>query len=1098
MLSRDFKKLLKGKKAFTLIEVMIVIAIITVMTGFIAPSATVMRERGRQINRMNIARTIYLSMQNQLTKEMVGGSLKTILTGPFYETDENGFFTDRLADGAININNVAQALSANLDQDINDVLPPNEDITLVRFISKPRNYDPFAEANEGNVLLNNFFNLLSEIILDREILNDAILMEYNISTGVVLSIFYGDDAEQTLLTYMDIDDNDRNNVTGGRGVNNYWQASERRQGYYGVDSTGVLPPVRNIEQANIYDGIETGRDLDGRVNVLYAEFLLEAQDVYTFEVLSGDTSILTITMNPDITPFPTDFANALLVNNGNIIFQPGMQGDLFRYIWVIDFTDGNINQPNSVGERIRGDESPINLGDIDTVGEDGRIDFPSQVRVRASRDGNAGVTSRTSANLFYDREINGNYEIRTARHLNNVRYLPDRIFRQTEDIDMARPWGNVMNNFAPIRNFSGRYSAMSGTSSQFRIENLRIDIPDTTENRTNFGNNIGLFADPSGDIQGIALFAATINARYPANVGAIAGQLASGGRIRQSYSYANIDASNGNGNSNTGGLVGHIVNNGSLEQSFNAGFYNTATSTETENDAVRGSVMADRGNIGGLVGWNDGLIHNSFNNARVNTTDVELVGMLGSLSTEPVYRLIDGVNYGGIAGRNSGIIRNTYATNFVPFIPLEESVLRNIRSGGIAGRDDGTLIDNFYITNGNRDQGSRPKTDLMEELLWANSAFRRGQVYIEGTNTYLAYPYPILRSNNPFPFILPAELWGYEDIEDFEDDFIFGNLEFSYYERYDDGNFSFSPGGTIPLATDGIVTNDGYVLEFNFTQAMGLSINGISFELNAGENLANWTSGVDLDWNWEWTPINGTQVPLNKPVQVGEIVILDDDGNEIIVPNFRMFFENNFLEEFANGAEFINFSIINPQTNAVFREFSFNPLFADTINRTFHTIDDEDYNFVVRSPRHAANIGLAPASTFVQTLDIDFGLYFRTLIAGRTFGELIYIDLTSQPVFVNSAVINTPFLGDYNGNGHEIRNVVANNGLFHIVGDNARVRRITLRDATITYSPLIGGGPIGGIAAINFGLIELSAVIDSLISSGTAGGENIKVGGIVG
>lgn len=219
----------KSRAGFTLTEVIVVITIIGIFAAIAIPSMIGFIEHGQQVNRMNIARTLYLAAQNQLTNSSVEKNLKSTMAGQYFKKDDNGFYTDFLVEAEIAENNVAQKLSSNFPSEEED----NKD--YIHYISKPKGYVPTDEKNE----LNSFYNLLDESIIDKSILNDAILIEYNIKTGVVLSLFYGDAFEdgQTEFEYKDENNNDRNNVTGGRGMENGYQyASQRKQGYYGVDA----------------------------------------------------------------------------------------------------------------------------------------------------------------------------------------------------------------------------------------------------------------------------------------------------------------------------------------------------------------------------------------------------------------------------------------------------------------------------------------------------------------------------------------------------------------------------------------------------------------------------------------------------------------------------------------------------------------------------------------------------------------------------------------------------------------------------------------------------------------------------------------------
>jgi hypothetical protein len=106
--------------------------------------------------------------------------------------------------------------------------PPGENLGTwgdVVYISKPGRTAPSG-------LLEVLFNP-EETGLDEDVLSDAILIEFNIKTGIVLSLFYGDRPDQS-GGFVYIGDS-TNSVLGPRGEEAYAELARRRsQGYYGV------------------------------------------------------------------------------------------------------------------------------------------------------------------------------------------------------------------------------------------------------------------------------------------------------------------------------------------------------------------------------------------------------------------------------------------------------------------------------------------------------------------------------------------------------------------------------------------------------------------------------------------------------------------------------------------------------------------------------------------------------------------------------------------------------------------------------------------------------------------------------------------------
>ena len=271
------KSTMNIKKGFTLTEMIVVLIVLAALAAVTIPSMIGFVRHGQQYNREIIARTLYLAMQNQLSRAITEGNLRSVLTEEFYESENSDIINHP--------DNVFISLgSASLP------FPPTDEGNEhnVFYISKPIG----QHTPGGDALLDKFYALLDEVIINKDILDGAILMEFNVRTGVVMSIFYGDDLSSRMLDTIGTfryGGGGTNDVSGGRGMEGpaaYQNAYSRRQGYYGVDSTGIPKPPRIPELVNVYDGATQDRALyirdesvdspfpAQRENVLYAEYIL--------------------------------------------------------------------------------------------------------------------------------------------------------------------------------------------------------------------------------------------------------------------------------------------------------------------------------------------------------------------------------------------------------------------------------------------------------------------------------------------------------------------------------------------------------------------------------------------------------------------------------------------------------------------------------------------------------------------------------------------------------------------------------------------------------------------------------------------------------
>jgi len=725
-------------------EMIIVIVVIAMLAAIAIPSFVAFIRHGQQLNRENVARTLYVAMQGQLSRAMVEGNLMQVLTEEFYtrHPDTGAIVHETDNPGVPDLSSMESFRVAS-DTNLGLTLFPNDpdagkgNEANVFYISKPRGFTPYTNPTiPEHIVQNKFYRLLDEIIVNKEILSGAILMEFNVRTGVVLSIFYGDlISNQENFFYGGGPQAPFDNISGGRGMETggYTEAYERRQGYFGVTNTNEAPPLPIEDVVRIFDGMNySGKVTDTELgledifgnkkqNILFAEYFIQdgLTPAHEFEIYADGA--------PSAPPLIT-ISNPLsnMANDLYDINQPGVSGlkhpiyqapagddnvqlveyginvagAFSRYIWVLDFVDEDIIDGRFCSflfERYSG-----------------AINNPTNLRARLVKPDGSNINSIMLANSHFLEELSSasnSYEITSVRHLNNISNVDfsdeTNIFNfvQTDHIDVSTLTSNNPSadsefyNFRPI-DFLGANSTYTaanveriGTTNynaQWRIENLVICTVNIFSGNTPLPDDntggVGLFREVQGEIIGVSIFNGTIYAPNSPNVGAIAGILngvartgnPANGRIVRSNSFANVTGGS-TSTSNTGGLIGHTRNGGVLAHSFNAGFFNSHEETATPKINVAGNVLptdhVNFGSVTGLGGNIGGLVGWNEQGSIVQCFNNARVN-------------IDDIEYNDLSDKWSVILTES------------PPPAANTSLGGITGRQSSTnSIINSYATN---------------------------------------------------------------------------------------------------------------------------------------------------------------------------------------------------------------------------------------------------------------------------------------------------------------------------------------------------------------------------------------------------------------
>lgn len=1096
-------------KGFTLIEIIVTTTIIAMLAAFAVPTFIGYIETGNQTKRMNIAKTIYLAAQNQLTEKKINQTL-----GAFSMTEEET--KAKSVSAKESEPEMTTEYATKFVENINNTLPEKmsvEEKANIVYISKSQG------VASGKV-----YELLDSVIQDKSVLNNAILIEYNKTTGFVLSVFYseendGSDESQFAFTYAQANTESKNDFEKYRSLNGgrpYAFADERRQGYCGIEETGMLPPTGKDVIINIKDGKKSPLS-DGSggsyENVLYAEVLIpesmiEGEKTYNLQVFSEDGELLKLLSGTEASKtYETGLISLDKLQNtvdsasknklnGNIIFksifnegskalpEDADNKDYAKIIWVLDYVNGDmLSQNNSIGLKIS----------------------PQNIRVGISGNGiNMKSLSMQNSHFAYetqDKSIVGIEKsksfITSARHLNNVRYKLDGDFRQLDDIDMKVNSKTEITNFLPIGlnpirlsdtpvgKFTGKYFGRKSDGT-YLIKNMEIDIKEV--------DNVGLFAD----IEGKALFG-------PYTEGIITGLTLENPRII--------------GRNYVGALAGS--NSGQISM------VTVENNTKHEEPIIRGI-----GGIGGIIGENSGVLSkinfvnkNEEKISMIKGAGYEVGGIVGRSSgrlddivviSSSSAAVVSGMNIqnttytGGVAGLSSAQIdRVMYlavAPKFIttsgekisPIVGLKSGTITNaIYLSGEAIRPTPVIepMDNGYNVIEANFGTPKSTTEINQEPLWNSWTKNAGSNLI---NMETIYPYPY-RLDTPYNE-KDTKNWPLVEA-------VRGNANILYYELYSDGTWGYTGSASEPIRTaeslekdgkDVTVINDGYCVEY-------LKTNG-TYEITVG--------GLTLSsTDWKWNDTANTQ--NIRPVEFSK------DVNGKKESNMRLFLNNGVIESQAKSSDEIELKFKKGSMEILSTKFS--PLFAPGGNTELN----------IRSPRQLDNADKASDKDFVQPVNMDFGLYEKTYsnltvqekskIYAR---ELISVDYskkeyildlntkisTTEPIVIgkkqngnSDSFSDVPFKGNYNGNKKYIKNVIVdgndalNNGnAFMKVGLFSEISG-SVKNVALLESSFSGKRDVGGIAGIlnSGGKIELCELSNVKVKEYEAG-KGSNIGGIVG
>jgi hypothetical protein len=958
--------------------------------------------------------------------------------------------------------------------------------------------------------------LLSPILTYQEVLSDAILIEFNIRTGVVLSVFHGDSG-QTEFVYTD---DGTNGILGPRSMGNLGYepiARQRRQGFYGVGYTGGLPDefIGNIFVIlrDSYDDSEqpegyTGTNPD---NILFANITVLMSAEPELEELIKNSNYNVLVNGIIQGSFVLDELGDGYGNiNPNGFYRVGDGIDEFTVVWILDYVS---------------DVNPMSNINLASINPHSRI----QVEVRSR--GYVAVSNPKHPHFSNSSPGAGMFDIGSARHLYNIRHVQSGassaayIFNLRDGIDFNGS-NTIMGSFPPIPHLRGTFNGNGNA-----ITGLGVN--------TSGSGPYGLFGvihftpelNRRGMVTNLTLNDATVSGN--GNAGGVAG--ISHGDITNTT----VNNSTISGNGNAGGVAG--ISHGNI------------TNTTVNNSTISGS-----GNAGGVAGISNGYITNTtvFNPTISGSENAGGVAGIshGGINTTTVNNLtISGENTGGIAGRvqTGSIVSNNSVRYDIQPASLNNRIQGTANAGGLVGINNGVIRDSVFISpyidthitgTGNISGfvGRNDTLGTMERLILLATAPSVGGtiypvvgedisntlsgvatlLYLQGVGIRPSLPPPSTLLYNPPPSIIgiPADTNGIREIARLWPGWelqglpfpsgnptaiLLDNLIYPYPVFAGWVTAPLHPHWPIAIIEEEIISVTGLMYFENYglndygffpaNPAIGLpGLRNNTPVLEAGymvvlfdepeEDDTDLNFNVMVDGETTWTPITLNQADiinrnglLTIKLPLDELIDLYGDDNHVYP--LRVFNRLSPGPLAGDLPEAVTFGFIHP--------YFAQAVYSSVPEPTPGTAVDP---FIIRTPWQMQNISHVPDRHFIQRRNMDFD----PITGDRGTGS--GADLAGI-----NAVVTGKFSGTYNGfnpdinipNGivYRIRNVRittgTNGGLFEN-NDTGTIRNLILTDFEITVTQNAGAlaGESGGLNAN----IENIVVENPRINGGSAGG----------
>lgn len=914
-MSKQIINRIKAKKAFTLAEVMIVVAIIGILGALTVPSLVKMKQKMAQKELDSKAEIIYMAAQNQLLKLRASGN-SDVYKFVADDNDNGVRITYGQFDDADTDERHVQLEAARVDKDLEGYpLDGNTSLTYNLFYLSSENRTKSAVQS-----------VMGAGIIDDELFNNHWIVEYNDETGDVYAVYYSEESG-LLEDYPGTDDIQRVNYQNYR-RQDYRIESGSKVGYYGGDITlSSVGSGGKLDRPTI--SINNKEKLTAEIKWYYPG-TDKLKFVVTIVDASGNKLVKTLPIDYDLGTYSRyeevgDNEKAIRVNRNGV--------NPTAILVLDDLSDAGSRFVNSFGETLTpGTDITISV-EAAVLQNDGTINGKYEpVKNIASPENTVNSLFASYASEYGNTTVGVAY----GRHLQNLDsasgvYIGNFDVVQTSDIsfknnpDIADEWYEVYDNrlFTSISNTS----ILSYDGDNNSISGLRIDST----------GDAGLFntLTDGTEVMNVRLTGTQIKGN--GNVGAIAAKTQGNVSLSAIRVYLNTDSRDNDvrdkdyediwlSGTTVGGIVGSV-------QSGTLGIRDSSASTVISGIDIGGGLVGSihsGAHVDIACSYADNYIFGESTGGVVGDTQGS---SYATISDSYASGYLIGSKYAG--GFVNGKAKIDHSYTIVAFDHISDGYALYSTAKEMVGNFNTVYYyrpDDGYNRASEYGDSLSGVTNLVDKLNHGDTS------YFVSETTEHSHPYELKikysDKSYPYPIFDPVR-FNFDHYGDWYSEFQAGSLV--YYEKYNDGSgnitYGFSGGNVSPtLSNDGYIVGDGYGIVYKET------------EKPAGAIEAK-VSYMDDAFH-----------PVNKSVfyTVGDYVVYPLD--ETIVNSSESAKESQFYYS------------VEVQDGAKSFSYYFNPLFADTVNNM-----NEFSSALIRTPRHLYSLSLYYDSCYRNATDRSSG-----------------------------------------------------------------------------------------------------------------------------